>query len=192
MKRFSRLALASVLMVAACRRQEPPPPSETTMPMMETTATTPASGPYDLQFIDSMTRHHQMAINMAKMAEPNFAHKELKEAARKIVDDQQAEIERLKSWRDQWYPGAASAENMQMPGMSSISMDMSHMQTMSGNQLDLMFIDMMVPHHQGAVELANDALAKAEHAEIKDLAREIVAKQTREIEQLQQWKNAWS
>lgn len=55
----------------------------------------------------------------------------------------------LRQWRDQWYPGAAPAENMQMPGMSSMNMEMSHMQAMSGHALDMMFIDMMIPHHEG-------------------------------------------
>jgi uncharacterized protein (DUF305 family) len=140
-----------------------------------------------------MSKHHQMAIDMIKMADDKFAHKELKQATQKMWADQQKEIDQMKQWRDQWYPGAPPAENMDMPGMAaSMNMDMSHMQSMSGRALDLMFIDMMIPHHQSAVDMAKDALAKAEHQEIKDLAQRVIDAQSKEIEQMKQWKAKWS
>ena len=71
-------------------------------------------------------------------------------------------------------------------------MDMSHLTHMSGKELDVMFIDMMKPHHEGALAMAEDALAKAEHPEIKQLARAIIDAQTREIEQFSAWRNAWA
>jgi uncharacterized protein (DUF305 family) len=76
--------------------------------------------------------------------------------------------------------------------MSSMSMDMSHMQSMTGHALDMMFIDMMIPHHEGGLAMGQDALAKAEHPEIKGLAQKMIEKQKREIEQMQQWKTDWA
>ncbi len=106
-----------------------------------------------------------------------------------MTADQKTEMAQLKAWRDQWYPGAANAENMAMPGMSSMGMDMGHMQMMGpGHDFDLMFIDMMVPHHQGAIEMSRDALAKAERQEIKDFAQKVIDMQTKEIEQMNAWK----
>jgi uncharacterized protein (DUF305 family) len=152
-----------------------------------------ATAPYDLQFLDTMTHHHQGAIDMVKAAQGRFAHKELTDAAEKIVADQQQEIAQMKAWRDQWYPGAPPAMNMNMPGMAEgMSMDMSHMTHLSGNELDVMFLDMMTPHHEGALAMANDALAKAEHAEVKQLARAILDAQKREIEQFRAWRKAWA
>ena len=78
-------------------------------------------------------------------------------------------------------------------GMSSgMNMDMSHMQSTSGNALDMMFIDMMIPHHEGGITMGQDALAKAEHPELKELAQKMIDKQTKEIDQMQQWKKAWA
>jgi uncharacterized protein (DUF305 family) len=54
----------------------------------------------------------------------------------------------------------------------------------SGEYSDERFIDAMVPHHQGAIEMAEVALDNAEHEEIKDLSRNIVSTQKAEIEQL--------
>lgn len=203
MKRAFLISFCSIVVLNACQRTETTSGTDTSA----TTATekagsvaaetstvraSPAAAPYDLQFIDSLTKHHQMAIDMANAAAPKFEHQQLRDAAKKMVDDQTKEIAQLRRWRDQWNPGAASAENMQMPGMSSMNMDMSHMQTMSGNALDLMFIDMMIPHHQGALAMGQDALAKAEHPEVKALAQTMIDMQKKEIDQMQQWKKTWT
>lgn len=56
---------------------------------------------------------------------------------------------------------------------------------------DLRFIDAMTPHHQGAVEMAKEALTKSQHPEIKKLAQDIISAQNREINELKQWRQAW-
>lgn len=152
-----------------------------------------ASAPYDLQFIDTMTAHHQGAVDMSRPAEGKAQHAELKAFAAKIVADQQKEIAQMKTWRDGWYAGQPAAMNMEMTGMSDSmkGMDMNGLNAASGNEFDLMFLDMMTPHHVGAVEMAKEALTKAEHTEIKTLARQIIAAQETEIAQMNKWKAAW-
>lgn len=58
-------------------------------------------------------------------------------------------------------------------------------------QYDQRFIDMMIPHHQGAVEMALDAQQKAQHPEIKKMAQDIIKAQQEEIKQLQNWRKQW-
>jgi uncharacterized protein (DUF305 family) len=58
-------------------------------------------------------------------------------------------------------------------------------------EFDQLFIDMMVPHHQGAVEMALVAQARAEHQEIKDMAQAILRGQSAEIDQMRAWRLAW-
>ena len=53
-----------------------------------------------------------------------------------------------------------------------------------GEYSDRAFIDAMVPHHQGAVDMARVALENAEHQEIKQLSRNIISTQQAEIEEL--------
>lgn len=62
---------------------------------------------------------------------------------------------------------------------------------MTGGALDALFIDMMVPHHQGAVEMAKIALERGEHPEILAMAEAIIASQQAEIDQMKAWKLAW-
>ena len=170
-----------------------PPMAEQGRTMPSATGTT-ATAAYDLRFIDAMTDHHQGAIEMATLADGRDQHKELKALAAQIVDDQQRQIVQMKAWRHEWYGDATKAESTDMPGMagSMTDMDMNHMKSMSGTGFDLMFIDMMIPHHQGAVAMANDALSKAEHAEVKALARKIIDAQQKEIGMMTTWKAAWS
>src|SRR6266542_3172458 len=57
--------------------------------------------------------------------------------------------------------------------------------------VDLWFIDNMTAHHQGAVDMATDALKKAKHPELKTFARQIIKDQNGEISQMKKWRNAW-
>ncbi|MEO6462241.1 MAG: DUF305 domain-containing protein [Candidatus Eisenbacteria bacterium] len=85
-------------------------------------------------------------------------------------------------------------------GMSSGSMgdDMSAMNARMVRELgpadssyDDRFIDMMIPHHQGAVDMARDARDKAQHPELRALADSIIASQEREVRQMEEWRREW-
>ena len=58
-------------------------------------------------------------------------------------------------------------------------------------EFDLLFIDLMVSHHQGAVAMAVVAQERGQHAEIRQLAGEIIAAQQPEIDQMNGWRAAW-
>ncbi|OGS95843.1 MAG: hypothetical protein A3K04_12145 [Gallionellales bacterium RBG_16_56_9] len=152
-----------------------------------------AKAPYDLQFLDIMSVHHKSAVHMAQLVGQRSAHEELKEAAKKMIEDQQGEIKQLQEWRQQWYPGKPDAVNMKMAGMmaSMKGMSMDMMAAKSGAAFDSMFLDMMSKHHEGAVKMAQAALGKAEHPEIKDLTKKIIDSQKAEIAQMATWEKEW-
>ena len=56
---------------------------------------------------------------------------------------------------------------------------------------DLAFIDMMIPHHRSAIAMAQVALLRAGHPEVRTLAQSIIASQGLEIAQMQAWRDAW-
>lgn len=152
-----------------------------------------ASQPYDLQFIDTMTAHHKEAVSMAKLVDGRTQNADLKKFAAQIIADQEKEIGQMKSWRDNWYAGKPSAMNMEMPGMAdSMKMDMPKLTNANDKEFDLAFIEMMTTHHAGAVTMAKEALAKAEHAEIKNLSNQIIEAQEAEIKMMTDWKAKWS
>lgn len=166
-------------------------------PAMKASDPNAASQPYDLQFIDTMSEHHQGAINMAEIAIKKTQNAELKTFAQKIIVDQKKEIAQMKEWREKWYAGKPAAKNMELPGMSDSMKMMSDdgmkiWEAASGKEFDLMFLDMMTPHHAGATTMAKEALAKSEHPEIKTLANQIIKAQEAEIKQMADWRTKWS
>ena len=61
----------------------------------------------------------------------------------------------------------------------------------TGDDFDKAFIEQMIPHHQGAIEMAQLASKNASHQEIKDMADDIISAQTSEIEMMQDWQKSW-
>jgi uncharacterized protein (DUF305 family) len=162
------------------------------------TSDSEASGaPYDLQFIDTMIHHHEGAIEMSELALKNSQNAELKTFAQGIIDAQQSENGEMKDWREKWFAGKAPAKNMQMPGMADSMKPMAgdgmkKLSAATGKDFDLMFLSMMIEHHQGALTMAKDAQAKAEHAEIKTLAARVIKAQEAEIKKMTGWQKQWS
>ncbi len=77
-------------------------------------------------------------------------------------------------------------------GMGSSMRDMvESLSNKKGDDFDRAFIEGMIIHHEGAVEMAEQAKKKAKHDEIKKLADEIITAQTREIRMMKDWKNSW-
>jgi uncharacterized protein (DUF305 family) len=147
---------------------------------------------YDRRFIDLMIPHHVGAVQMAQDALQKATHPELKQFAQAVIDAQQKEIAQMKGWRQQWYGDSAiAAMNHGSMNMDQMNQQMVAHLGASDSTYDQRFIDMMIPHHQGAVMMAQDAQSKATKAEIRDLSARIIADQDKEIGQLQAWRAQW-
>lgn len=152
-----------------------------------------ASAPFDLQFIDTMTAHHQGAVDMAMLAETRAQHPELKELAANIIDAQEREIAKMSEWRDRWFGEKPKAVNMEFPGMSHGmgGMDLKRLESLKGNEFDLEFIRQMIPHHEGAVDMAKALRQQDSQSELKELSADIIQDQELEIKQMRAWLTAW-
>jgi uncharacterized protein (DUF305 family) len=144
----------------------------------------------DKAFIDAMVPHHQGAIAMAEVALKNAEHEEIKELSRNIISSQQAEIEELKSIKQEEF--GTSNVPMEVSQEQMRGMGMTDPQNLAKREpFDKAFIDAMIPHHQSAIEMAQIAREKSEIPEIKELAEDIVSAQQKEIEQLTRWRQQW-
>lgn len=74
---------------------------------------------------------------------------------------------------------------------SSMSQMMGSLDNLKGEDFDAAFIDAMIVHHEGAIGMAESAEENALHPEIKQLAKEIIAAQTKEIDMMKAWKENW-
>jgi uncharacterized protein (DUF305 family) len=166
-------ALALVLALSGCQAS-----SGTS----QAPATSASASEADRAFIDGMVPHHEMANMMADDALAKADHVELKEFAQKVKTDQTAEITELRNYRQQWF-GSSSTPSM------------SHSQVMTivdDANFDRQWAEAMIAHHQGAIDMANQALTAATRPETKSLAQRVVDAQKKEQEQLRAWTRAWS
>lgn len=84
---------------------------------------------------------------------------------------------------------------MGMKSMQDVEMSMDEMsadlRTKTGDSFDEAFLNMMIDHHEGAVDMAESALDNAKHEEIKRLANDIIAAQEGEINMMKAWQEDW-
>lgn len=75
-------------------------------------------------------------------------------------------------------------------GMSMNDMA-SDLKNRTGDDFDENFIAMMIAHHQGAIDMAKLAETRAKHDEIKQLSKEVISAQTKEIQDMEMWQQNW-
>jgi uncharacterized protein (DUF305 family) len=122
---------------------------------------------------------------MAQEALEKAQRTELKQFAQNVIMVQDGEITQMKVWRNNWYPDLAIS--------TGTGTDMGDMMVSQDDSVsyDLRWIDAMISHHQAAITMAQEALTKAEHADIKNLAQAIIDMQAAEITQLEAWRDQW-
>lgn len=150
---------------------------------------------YDKAFIGDMIIHHEGAVNMAELAMAQASHQEIKDLAATIVSSQSKEIADMKQWQQNWGYPVSSGHGMHGGSSGDMQEDMAAMgtelQTLSGDAFDKKFLDLMIEHHQQAIDMVKPAEANAQHSEVKDMAKAIIAAQTKEIETMKQWQKEW-
>lgn len=168
-------------------------------------------GDVDLMFIDMMTPHHASAIAMAEVALERAEHPELVELAELIIAAQDAEIEQMQAWRDEWYPDEPEMPMGEMGGMGDMMQCPQNMQGMgmmdmagmmdpeaaaeemraAKEPFDLAFINAMIPHHLMALMMTEGLIQVAEHPELAELAQGMFDMQVEEISTMQGWRAEW-
>ena len=139
-------------------------------------------------FLAAMVPHHESAIEMADVAAERAEAGEIKKLAAAIRRAQQPEIDQMQRIHQRLFgtalkPDVAghealglSAEEAGMAGHATAAKELA-----SADPFDRAFVDAMVPHHEGAVAMAEAVLPRTADAELRKLAQAIVDAQTREI-----------
>ena len=146
----------------------------------------------DVAFAQQMIVHHQGAIEMADLAPSRAASQQVKDLAGRIKAAQGPEIQQMQGWlgmggmgsQGQMTSGGVTT-TMSMPGMMSDA-DMQQLTAASGTDFDRLFLQQMIVHHQGALEMADTELAQGSYPAALALAQSIKTSQTAEITEMQQ------
>jgi uncharacterized protein (DUF305 family) len=142
----------------------------------------------DVVFLQNMIPHHQQAIMMSQMALTHATTPQVKDLATRIQAAQQPEIDQMRRLLAAWGVPANPGGRGPMGGMMGPMGGMGPGQgpgMMSGTNFDRMFLQNMIVHHQGAIDMSNTELAQGSNAETRQLAQKIINAQQAEIKEMQ-------
>lgn len=200
--------LAVIFAAAACSDSDTGTTAATSSATTSTASAveeTAAHNDADVMFAQMMIPHHAQAIEMSDMllAKENIPA-EVSELAEQIKAAQRPEIEQLESWLNEWGEPAQMPEmGNDMPGMDGMDegmdgmggmemegmMSEEDMQALSDAQAAdaaRLFLEQMIAHHEGAVEMARTEIEDGQFPDAVQMARTIVDTQQQEIETMRQ------
>ncbi len=141
----------------------------------------------DVMFAQMMLPHHEQAVEMSDvlLAKGDGVDPDVADLAEQIKAEQGPEITQLTSWLKDWDADSSmSGMDHSMSGMMSDS-DMSNLDQASAKHAGKLFLQQMVQHHEGAVDMAKTEVAEGGNTDAVAMARSIVSSQTEQITQMQ-------
>jgi uncharacterized protein (DUF305 family) len=178
-------------------------------------ADTPAADSVDAGFSRDMSRHHLQAVEMANLAQTRSQDDEVRRLAFDISATQTNQVGRMQGWLTLWglpltssdvmtwmddgamsghdmagmsahgVDPAAAADGAVMPGMATDT-ELAQLRSLSGPAFDVLFLQLMMRHHQGGREMAEDGEEHASIPAVRSLAASIVTSQTAETTTMEQ------
>ena len=153
----------------------------------------------DVDFASEMIPHHAQALMMVDMATGHELSPQLTTLTEEIRAAQTPEIEQMTDWLESWdQPVPATPRDHanaghgsgdmsmfeDMPGMMSDD-QLHELESAQGAAFEQMWLEAMIKHHRGAVEMAEQEVDDGEYAEAVSLAEDIASSQRQEIARME-------
>jgi len=202
--RFQILRYASIGVVLLCNVAypqdapivQPGAPGDTPKTITAEEASKIAANSYskdDVQFVQDMIPHHNQAVQMSALVAERTNRPEVVDLAGRIDVSQEDEIEFMQSWlraRGERVPEPTAHEAMhtshKMAGMASPE-QMAELATLKSTDFDRLFLQLMIPHHEGAVTMVKDLMKQpgaAYDPVLYEFTTDVVNDQAAEIERM--------
>lgn len=168
------------------------------------------AGRAEVRYMEGMIDHHQMALDMAEDCLIKVETESFRAVCQGVIDAQTPEIETLRGWLREWYgieyAPMAMSELMELMDLApDAGMEMGHgdhttnpmtdmpmmmgmmagLDRVEGAEYEAAWLEAMVDHHDDAVHMSERILERAEHADLRALAQQIIDDQTAEIERME-------
>ena len=146
-------------------------------------------GDGDITFMSDMVVHHAQALRMAELAPERVDNDQVRRLAERISAAQGPEITAMTGWLEaRGLPvpdvhAAGHVEHGDMPGMAT-AQDMTRLVAAQGRGFDRLFLQMMIRHHEGALQMVDSA--GAEHPQVVDAVSDTGVTQSVEIRRMQE------
>jgi uncharacterized protein (DUF305 family) len=155
----------------------------------------------DVDFASDMIQHHAQALQMVDVTLGRKLDAEVVTLTEEIRAAQAPEIEKMADWLEDWdqpvpetsrdHANAHAQEHGEsvemdtdMPGMLSAK-ELETLESASGQEFQTLWLEMMIEHHEGAVEMAEAQVEEGSNAKAVALAEDIISTQQREISTMQ-------
>jgi uncharacterized protein (DUF305 family) len=141
-------------------------------------------------FLEAMVPHHKSAISMAEVAVDRAEEPEIKRLAQAILKAQDPEIQQMGRIHERVFNAGLrpNVDSHEALGLTAEEAGMGHedsaRELRTADPFDRAFVDEMVPHHRGAIKMAEAVLKKTADAELRKLAQAIIDAQMREVERM--------
>lgn len=139
----------------------------------------------DYRYAQMMIQHHAQALEMTRLAPSRSGSSSVKRLAERITAGQKPEIGAMEGWLT--HNGKAKRESAHdhsaMPGMATAA-QLKKLRAADGAAFDKLFLKLMINHHQGAITMATEVLAEGNNVQIEEMAGDVVAQQTVEINRM--------
>lgn len=149
----------------------------------------PYIGDPDVDFASHMLPHHQGAVDMARVELEHGNDERLKCLARSIIRMQEIEIGFMRGWLQGRDSGKGVKPNVAITAAYQEPMEKMHqgMNISYTGNADIDFARGMIPHHQGAIDMAAVELRHGKNEAMHKLASDIINSQGQEIAMMQRW-----
>jgi uncharacterized protein (DUF305 family) len=169
--------------------------------------------PVDVGFSQDMSLHHLQAIQMANVARDRSGDVAVRQLAFDIETSQLGQVGRMGGWLSMWHepelpPGASMTwmrgsgthgmhhgqhgeladPHAPMPGMAT-GAELDRLHRLSGRDLDVYFLQLMLRHHEGGVPMLSEAAERATIPQVRTLAATMLTSQRAEAEVMKQMLN---
>lgn len=177
------ITLAALLALAGCASTTSSGGMDNMPGMGSSASASPAAdvNMADMQFTMMMIPHHEQAVEMADMI---LAKDGIDERVVTLAEDIKAaqgpEIELMESWLDDWGTPMGDMDGMDHGGMMSDT-DMQALEDATGAEASRLFLEQMIVHHEGAIEMAQTEVDAGQNPDAVAMARTIAETQQQEI-----------
>lgn len=136
----------------------------------------------DIMFASMMMEHHTQAVDMSDMIlSKDGIDERVTVLAEEIKAAQQPEIEKMEGWLEDWGADASDMGSMDHGSGMMTEDDMQALEDASGIDAARLFLDQMIEHHDGAIDMAQDEIDNGLNSDAVALAQTIIDAQTTEI-----------
>lgn len=184
------LAMAVALLVASCSNSAPQEHTGHTTDAPAITGEPAGFNSDDVAFATNMIPHHEQAVEMSALVPDRSTNQQLIALANQISAEQQPEINALRVFLVQWNENPEdSTGGHQGHGAMTGMVDeatMEKLKTLSGSEFDTLWLQSMIAHHQGAIEMAKAEVANGQNVDAKNMAQTIITAQEAEITTMNQ------